>query len=133
MPPFALTSARFSPPLLSHSPKERWEVLEARLPGFHTPLSLSLSLPSFSAADGLICSLKPSGSRENNFFMFLLRREGEGLPGAITGRGEESWEACRDGPVEVFSCFSSVFESFLVNSTLKLVFKSQFLKVCSEE
>lgn len=108
--PLALTSARFAPPLLSHSAKERREALEARLPGFHTPLSPSPSSLSFcSAADGLICSLKPSGSGENDFFMFLLRREGEGLPGAMAGRGEEGWEACWDGPEEVFSCFSLCF------------------------
>lgn len=121
--PLALTSAPFSPPLLSHSAKERREVLEARLPGFHTPLSLSLSPSSLafcSAADGLICSLKPSGSGENYFFMFLLRREGEGLPGAMAGRGEESWEACWDGPEEVFSCFSMCF------CKLSLNFKASF-------
>lgn len=76
----------------------------------HPSFSPSPSSLSFCwAADGLICSLEPSGSGENYFFMFLLRREGEGLPGAMAGRGEESWEACWDGPEEVFSCFSPLF------------------------
>lgn len=31
------------------------------------------------------------------------------MPGATAGRGEESWEACWDGPEEAFSCFSLCF------------------------
>lgn len=42
--------------------------------------------PLAPAADGLICSLKPRSGRKNYFFIFLLRRQGEGSPG---GDGRE--------------------------------------------
>lgn len=131
-PPFALTSTRISPPLLSHAAKERWEVLETRLPGFHTTPHPPTP-PLAPAADGLICSLKPRGGGENDFFIILLRRQGEGSPGVMAGRGEETWVECRAGPVEVtrpcFHVCTAVFARFLLNLPLKL---SQFLKICSE-
>lgn len=84
-------------------------MLEARLPGFHTSLSPFLSFSFCSATDRLICSLKPRGGGENDFFIFLLRRQGEGLPGAMAGREggreEETWVECRAGPVEVTRLF----------------------------
>lgn len=38
------------------------------------------------------------------------------MPGAMAGRGEESREACWDGPEEVFSCFSLCFCKLSLNS-----------------
>lgn len=68
------------------------------------------------------------------FFIFLLRRQGEGSPGAMAGRGEQTWVECRSGPVEViWLCFhvcTAAFASFPLNSSLK---PSQFLKIYSEE
>lgn len=57
---FAVTSACFSPPLLSHSEYcgERGEVLEVKLPLFHTSLSLSLFLALTVAIPSLSASLQ---------------------------------------------------------------------------